>query len=51
MVLATDVALAAGSGAMVLVALMQAPPVWSLYLMAAYMSAITGLQRPSLEAR
>ena len=50
MVLATDVALAAGSGAMALVALMHAPPVWSLYLMAAYMSALTGLQRPSLEA-
>ena len=50
MVLVTDVALAIGSGTLALLALMDAPPVWSLYLMSGYMSALTGFQRPSLEA-
>ena len=50
MVLATEVGLGLGSGALALAALAGRPPVWVLYGVAAFMSALTGLQRPSLEA-
>ena len=39
-----------GSGALALAALSGHPPVWTLYAVAAVMSALNGLQRPSLEA-
>jgi MFS family permease len=50
MVLLTEVGLGLGSGALALTALFDHPPVWILYAIAAYMSALVGLQRPSLEA-
>ena len=50
LVMATDVALAAGSGALALIALSEQPPLWTLYAVAAFMSAVNGLQRPSLDA-
>ena len=50
MVLVTDVGLALGSGALALTALVEQPPVWPLYLIAGFMSALNGLQRPSLDA-
>lgn len=50
MVLVTDVGLALGSGALALTALADSPPVWVLYVIAGFMSALNGLQRPSLEA-
>jgi MFS family permease len=50
MVLATEVGLGLGSGALALAALHGSPPVWTLYAVAAVMSALNGLQRPSLEA-
>ena len=50
MVLVTDVGLAAGSGLLALNALREAPPAWPLYVAAALMSGLSGLQRPSLEA-
>jgi MFS family permease len=50
MVLVTDVGLALGSGALALIALADSPPVWVLYVIAGFMSALNGLQRPSLEA-
>ncbi len=49
MALVTDLALAAGSGALVLVALSHASA-WPLFVVAAWMSAVSGLQRPSMEA-
>lgn len=45
----TDVALAAGSATLALLAA-TATSAWMLYLVAAWMSAVTGLQRPSLES-
>jgi MFS family permease len=42
----TDVGLAAGSAALALVAAIDASP-WMLYLVAAWMSAVGGLQRPA----
>lgn len=50
MVLVTEVGLALGSGALALTALLDQPPVWILYVIAAFMSALNGLQRPSLDA-
>ena len=50
MVLWTELGLACGSGALALAALSGRPPVWTLYAIAAFMSALNGLQRPSLEA-
>jgi MFS family permease len=47
--LATDVALAAGSATLALLAATTAAP-WMLYLVAAWMSALAALQRPSLRA-
>src|SRR5436190_17017425 len=45
----TDVALAAGSGTLALLAATTASP-WMLYAVAAWMSALAALQRPSLQA-
>jgi hypothetical protein len=42
--------LAAGSALLILNALQGQPRVWPLYLAAAWMSALAGLQRPSLES-
>ena len=50
LVLRTEVGLALGSGALALTALADHPPAWALYVIAAYMSALNGLQRPSLDA-
>jgi MFS family permease len=50
MILATEVGLALGSGALALSAFAGRPPIWLLYVVAAWMSALNGLQRPSLEA-
>jgi MFS family permease len=50
MVLWTDVGLALGCGLLALDALLPVPRVWLLYVAAAVMSALNGLQRPSLEA-
>jgi MFS family permease len=50
MVLATEIGLGLGSGALALSAFSGNPPVWALYAIAAVMSALNGLQRPSLEA-
>jgi MFS family permease len=50
LVLATEVGLGLGSGALALGTLAGRPPVWTLYAIAAFMSALNGLQRPSLEA-
>ncbi len=50
MVLWTELGLACGSGGLALAALSGRPPVWTLYAIAAFMSALNGLQRPSLEA-
>jgi MFS family permease len=50
LVLATEVGLGLGSAALALAALSGRPPVWTLYAVAAVMSALNGLQRPSLEA-
>ena len=49
MALVTDLALAAGSGALVLVALSRASA-WPLFIVAAWMSAVSGLQRLSMES-
>jgi MFS family permease len=49
-VLATDVGLAVGCAFLTLNALLPAPHVWPLFLAAGWMSALSGLQRPSLEA-
>jgi MFS family permease len=50
MILATEVGLGLGSAALALAALSGKPPVWALYAVAAFMSALNGLQRPSLDA-
>jgi MFS family permease len=50
MVIATDVALAGGSGMLALLALAERPPVAALYVVAGFMSGMNGLQRPSLDA-
>jgi MFS family permease len=49
-VLATDVGLAVGCGLLTLNAVLPQPHVWPLFLAAGWMSALSGLQRPSLEA-
>lgn len=49
MVLFTEAGLALGSGALACTALF-ATPAWTLYAIAAYMSALNGLQRPSIDA-
>jgi MFS family permease len=49
-VLATDVGLALGCGLLTLNAVLPQPHVWPLFLAAGWMSALSGLQRPSLEA-
>jgi MFS family permease len=50
LVMATDLALAAGAGALALIGLADEPPLWSLYVVAGFMSGVSGLQRPSLDA-
>jgi len=50
MVLATDVGLAVGSGLLAANAALAHPHVWPLYVAAALLSALNGLQRPSLDA-
>jgi len=50
LVLATEMGLGLGSATLALAALSGRPPVWILYAVAAVMSALNGLQRPSLEA-
>jgi MFS family permease len=45
----TDVALAAGSATLAIIATRGASP-WLLYLIAAWMSAVSGLQRPAIES-
>jgi MFS family permease len=47
--IATDVALAAGSGALAILAT-TGTSAWLLYLVAAWMSAVSGLQRPAIES-
>jgi MFS family permease len=47
--LVTDVFLAAGSGTLATLA-MRSPSPWMLYLVAAWMSAFSALQRPSMQA-
>jgi len=49
-VLATDIGLAVGCALLTANALLVRPRVWPLFLAAALMSALNGLQRPSLEA-
>ena len=49
-VLATDVGLATGCALLTMNALLPRPHVWPLFLAAGLMSALSGLQRPSLEA-
>ncbi len=50
MILRTEVGLALGSAALALTALVDQPPAWILYVIAGFMSALNGLQRPSLDA-
>ena len=50
MALATDIGLAAGSAALALIATTGASA-WLLYVVAAWMSAVGGLQRPSTDSR
>jgi MFS family permease len=50
MVLLTDVGLAVGSGVLAVNAALPQPHVWPLYVAASLLSALNGLQRPSLEA-
>jgi len=50
MVIVTDVFLAVGSLSLALLAWHGAPPVWSLYVLAGFMSGMNGLQRPSIDA-
>jgi MFS family permease len=45
----TDVALAIGSAVLALLAL-TSPPIWTLFVVAGWMSAVSGLQRPSIES-
>src|SRR5262249_44100205 len=49
MALATDVALGAGSAALALFASIRVSA-WPLYVAAAWMSAVSGLQRPSMQS-
>jgi len=50
LVIATDVGLAAGSGLLAITASLGSPPAWCLFVIAGLMSALNGLQKPSLEA-
>ena len=50
MVIVTDIFLAGGSLSLALLAFHGAPPVWSLYVLAGFMSGMNGLQRPSIDA-
>jgi MFS family permease len=50
MVLVTDVGLAVGSALLAANAALPQPHVWPLYVAAALLSALNGLQRPSLDA-
>jgi MFS family permease len=50
LILTADVGLGICSGLLALGALATRPPVWTLYGIAGLMSALNGLQRPSLEA-
>jgi MFS family permease len=50
MILRTEVGLGLGSATLALMALAGKPPVWALYAVAAVMSGLNGLQRPSLDA-
>jgi MFS family permease len=50
MVIVTDIFLAGGSLSLTLLAYHGAPPVWSLYVLAGFMSGMNGLQRPSIDA-
>ena len=50
MVLVTDVGLAVGSALLAVNAALPQPRLWPLYVAAAVLSALNGLQRPSLEA-
>lgn len=50
MVLVTELGLGLGSGLLAFTALAEHPPVWTLYVIAALMSALNGLQRPSLDS-
>lgn len=50
LVIVTDVFLSCGSLALALLAWHGSPPVWSLYVLAGCMSAMSGLQRPSIDA-
>jgi MFS family permease len=50
LILATDLGLGLCTGLLALGALATRPPVWTLYVIAGLMSALNGLQRPSLEA-
>jgi MFS family permease len=50
LILATDLGLGLCTGLLALGALATKPPVWTLYVIAGLMSALNGLQRPSLEA-
>jgi MFS family permease len=50
MILYTEVGLACGSAALAGTAFFDRPPVWILYGIAGFMSALNGLQRPSLDA-
>jgi MFS family permease len=50
LVLATDVGLALGSALLAVNAALPQPHVWPLYVAAAVLSALNGLQRPSLES-
>lgn len=50
LVIVTDVFLAGGSLFLTLLAWRGSPPVWSLYVLAGFMSGMLGLQRPSIDA-
>lgn len=50
MVIVTNLLLTSGSVGLSLLAWHGAPPVWSLYALAGFMSAMNGLQRPSIDA-
>ncbi|HEX6900736.1 MAG TPA: MFS transporter [Thermoanaerobaculia bacterium] len=50
MILITEVGLGLGSATLALMSLHGSPPVWTLYAVAAVMSGLNGLQRPSLDA-
>ncbi len=50
MVIVTNLLLTSGSVALSLLALHGSPPTWTLYALAGFMSAMNGLQRPSIDA-